>query len=739
MRLSPNLKNTTIEATDEALKSFVTMLRSMWQELATVVNGSLGFGDGTLPDNISGAWVNVVTPVAPNTDFTVTHNLARLPVGYWVMQKDRAVDVYTGSVASTKTQLTLRATVASAVIRLFIVSLLLGLIPLRSFAQGPGANHTNIALQTINSNASSGPLVKPIAGAVITVCNGAILPVPGFICSTGLTSIFSNAALTNALPNPTNADINGNYTFWAIPGVNYVVSVSGAGLTPYSYVWTAPVVVGQSVIFGSLGASNLVPGNCVQAGALGILNTVVAPCNSLAGAVTSVSLGLPVQFNVTGSPGTGVVSLVGAWQLVPANYVLGGPTANSLGGIFDGAVGASGNSTTASTTLTPNTAHDWAFVAAQVASAQPSPPTMPAGWTRNFTSGNLGAVFNQVFTSSASIPAAVSFVNSGNWADVFFLLRLSAGSPTIVQSFNTTGAFSSASNVFAGTTAGNSIINVICGTPTAGTTAVSSDTQLNTYTQVVISQNGGNVVCLANMTANIVGGADTVSVTLNSLVTSGFFLSMEVSNLAPQTGEPIFEPVVSSMVPPINLGSTINGGILSTSKLPIANTCPGTTGASNTTFLRGDCTWNVPASATTGQVFSNIALGGNVTINNTATTVATRTVTMPSSGCPCRVFLSYSLSIDFAGVTNQPNIDFWVNDGTTSMAGVETGQSNATTGARTSATYGGFSIVTYTNNTAVTFTLLGIQPGTAGAVVHAAPSTGAGPNSSFQALVITSN
>ncbi len=240
MRATPNLNFTVVKPTEKSLKLFVTMLRSVYQNLVNVVNGDLGFGDGTLADNVSGAWINVVAPVTPNTDFTVTHNLNRLPVGYWPMQKDRACDVYTGSVASTKTQLTLRATVASAVLRLFVVGLLFGLVALRSNAQG--ASHQNFAAVAVNTAAGSGSL-KAIPSAVITVCSGATLPPAGSTCSS-TSNIFVDVALSIPLSNPFNADIRGNYIFFAAAGQNYVISVGGVGVTTYSYVWIAPVVSG---------------------------------------------------------------------------------------------------------------------------------------------------------------------------------------------------------------------------------------------------------------------------------------------------------------------------------------------------------------------------------------------------------------------------------------------------------------------------------------------------------------
>lgn len=119
MKAVPNLNFTPLVPTKSSLDTFVSMIRGVYQNLVKVLNGNVGFGDGTNPDNISGVWATVVFP-APNTDVTVTHNLGRIPVGYIPMTKLAACDVYTGSVAPTTTQLTLRGTVATTV-TLFIV------------------------------------------------------------------------------------------------------------------------------------------------------------------------------------------------------------------------------------------------------------------------------------------------------------------------------------------------------------------------------------------------------------------------------------------------------------------------------------------------------------------------------------------------------------------------------------------------------------------------------------------
>ena len=264
MKAAPNLNFTVIKPEQKSLSDFVQMLKTVYQNFIQVLNGNIGFGDGTIPDNISGSWINVVAPVAPNTDFTVNHNLQRLPVGYWIMQKDRACDVYTGSVAATTTQLTLRATVASAVLRLFIIGFLLSFFASRSEAQG--AQHLNFAVVAVNTSAGSG-MLKVIPSAVITVCNGSTLPSLGSTCS-GTALIFSDSALTLPLSNPFNADVRGNYAFFTAPGQSYVISVGGVGVTTLSYIWLAPIASGGT--FSSLISASASP---AQSGVVRLANS----------------------------------------------------------------------------------------------------------------------------------------------------------------------------------------------------------------------------------------------------------------------------------------------------------------------------------------------------------------------------------------------------------------------------------------------------------------------------------
>lgn len=67
---------------------------------------------------------------------------------------------------------------------------------------------------------------RPMAGATVRICTSSATGQP---CSP-LASIFSDAAMTQALANPISADGLGNYTFYAAPG-RYEIEISGPGIT----------------------------------------------------------------------------------------------------------------------------------------------------------------------------------------------------------------------------------------------------------------------------------------------------------------------------------------------------------------------------------------------------------------------------------------------------------------------------------------------------------------------------
>lgn len=769
MKATPNLNFTVVKPTEKSLKLFVTMLRSIYQNLVNVINGNLGFGDGTLADNVNGVWINVVAPVAPNTDFTVTHNLNRLPVGYWPMRKDRACDVYTGSIAATKTQLTLRATVASAVLRLFVVTLLLGLLACRGYAQG--ASHQNFAAVAVNTAVGSGTL-KVIPSALITVCNGALLPPAGTACI-GTASVFADNALTLSISNPFNADIRGNYIFFAAAGQNYVVSVGGVGVTTYSYVWVAPLVAG--------GASNLTPGNCVQAGTNGALTTIAFPCGTTGGTVTSVSAGgfAPLFTTSVATPSTTPVITNTAISQYP-NTFYAGASGTAIDLIDFPVVTATGTASPISISATPKYSGDFALLSTIRDDTGNVPNFTPdVSWTASVNNSALQEWFYKDISGLTPATASGAIgTTSPNWSAALALFTNNGSAPALTnQSIIQSGAWTSFTNSAIGftPTAGRTLIVSIMsgeisfnGGPFGVLSFTDSAGDIFAPIGSVVNNTGRGTEIVLLAASNIVGGATTFSNILDQSIGNGVVQVFEVTNLAPVTNFlPNFRRIVGKDIPYPTLVSL--GGVFS--KAFVANQFltsigrDGTIGQAQPSFsnLSGvatgaqlpastsNCTGTnfaqgmnagftpicVAAPVTTGQVFSATTLGGDIAVSaTTQTDVLARTITMPSSGCPCRVSMAYSIYITTA--SSGVGYSAWVNDGSVNMAGTNNAQSNGSSGALTNLTISWMSTVTYTNNTVVTFTLR--TEGDHTYTVRAASQlAGSAPNSSFQVMAVTSN
>lgn len=103
------------------LDRFQQAVKRYVEKIVSVLNGQVGFGNGTDLDNLQGRWINVTSSGVADTDFTVTHNLGRIPVGFLLVAADKAAVVYRGTVAWTSTQMTLKASQASTVLRLFVI------------------------------------------------------------------------------------------------------------------------------------------------------------------------------------------------------------------------------------------------------------------------------------------------------------------------------------------------------------------------------------------------------------------------------------------------------------------------------------------------------------------------------------------------------------------------------------------------------------------------------------------
>src|SRR6202030_2235955 len=139
----------------------------------------------------------------------------------------------------------------------------------------------------------------PLAGATVRVC---AMPASGQPC-TPLALIYSDAALTQALANPTTTDGLGNYFFYAAPG-RYEVEVSGPGITTKQLPNVILPNDPSSPTFASVNTS------AINAFSLSLSGNLAVNGNTtVVGNLASGTLNLSNQSAPPGTQGSGTVNL----------------------------------------------------------------------------------------------------------------------------------------------------------------------------------------------------------------------------------------------------------------------------------------------------------------------------------------------------------------------------------------------------------------------------------------------
>lgn len=140
------------------------------------------------------------------------------------------------------------------------------------------------------------------------------------------------------------------------------------------------------------------------------------------------------------------------------------------------------------------------------------------------------------------------------------------------------------------------------------------------------------------------------------------------------------------------------------------------------------------SGAAVAAFYNNFVSGS---VGTGATVLGTQTITFPSSGGPYRINSGYELYLTFSAALR--NVDFWVSDGSSSMSGCSTANSNGISGGKGFCVPGApWSPTTYAAGSTYTFTLYGQGSSTA-ATVYGSQLTGAGPASDWQLAVMASN
>ena len=109
------------------------------------------------------------------------------------------------------------------------------------------------------------------------------------------------------------------------------------------------------------------------------------------------------------------------------------------------------------------------------------------------------------------------------------------------------------------------------------------------------------------------------------------------------------------------------------------------------------------ASSLGGQTVCNQSMDITGIGSATPTTIITCSTTAPSSGCPCRAFISYTLAMQGTSSTEQG--ETWITDGTNIMLGTSGTADNQTSSGYKSVNRSGWSTVRYGNSSTNVFTL----------------------------------
>lgn len=359
----------------------------------------------------------------------------------------------------------------------------------------------------------------------------------------------------------------------AIPSPGYSASLSADQQTitdVLSQVYRGTSVVRMAPLPPSAFAtSNAAANSAAQV----IVNNTPAPTPvaPVVSGVSSVTLTMPSQYAVSGSPGTGAVDLGVTWTAENPGTFLRAP-APGLSGLqsVKPAGGQSTPGATLSVTDTPTTSTSFGlfFGASNAGIATPS------GWTAIQGGGTdyISAYQNISGTSPVSTTSTLSGTEL-SWLATMALFDGPA--PSVVQS-NTATSKSGTVHFTSNVTAGNTIVIVMQYQEFISDSNFSmlfSDAEHNSYSLIgsnnVDLQSGTSyptVKQLVYVATNAVGGTtDTVTYNFGGKLVGASqtynITIIELGPLASGSSFPIFGVISNSDLPPINLAASGNGGV----------------------------------------------------------------------------------------------------------------------------------------------------------------------------------
>ena len=105
-------------------KAMIHALDNDVEKLYQLTHGRIEFGsgvDGERGVNISGEWQVIADTGSANTEFSVTHTLGAVPVGYIVTKISNAGVIYDSGTAWSDTTIYLKSSGANSAVSLFLL------------------------------------------------------------------------------------------------------------------------------------------------------------------------------------------------------------------------------------------------------------------------------------------------------------------------------------------------------------------------------------------------------------------------------------------------------------------------------------------------------------------------------------------------------------------------------------------------------------------------------------------
>lgn len=121
------IANTIKMRADGDVKEQIPVLQNNLDNIFRCLNGRVRFGtgvDGARGENIAGEFQRFTSDVSANTEFSVTHTIGAVPIGYIVIGQDKAGSLYqlnnTGT-SWTSTTIYLKCSVSSVTFWVFLI------------------------------------------------------------------------------------------------------------------------------------------------------------------------------------------------------------------------------------------------------------------------------------------------------------------------------------------------------------------------------------------------------------------------------------------------------------------------------------------------------------------------------------------------------------------------------------------------------------------------------------------